>query len=107
MFAVFGSCKVHADALARKRVKNFRMVDGAVVYLSPDEWEAQVKEKAADIFAKAKPKKISIIYAAKREAIQFQILATNAGEAVRCYIASRTEAGKTKKGKVKFKWTMC
>jgi hypothetical protein len=107
MFAVFGSCKAHADARARKTVKDFRMEGGEVVYLGVDEWERQVKEKAAEIFSKAKPKKISIIYAAKREALQFRDLAVSGGEAARCYIACRTANGFTKKGKPKFKWMQC
>lgn len=82
MFAVFGVCKKHCLARAKKLTKDWKEVEGGGrELLSETEWEAAVAATADDLYAKAKPRKISSLFEAKSAAEAFKELAAKTREA--------------------------
>ena len=81
MFAVFGVCKKHCLARAKKITKDWMEVEGGRQPLSEREWEAAVAATADELYAKAKARKISAMFEAKSAAEAFKDLAAKTREA--------------------------
>ena len=75
MYAVFGVCRADAELIAKKKVP--AIVSG--MSLTLEEYTGRLIEETDAVFKKMRPKKLSSIYANKREAQHYLNLAQAAG----------------------------